>query len=114
MKVFSGYVLGVDSKKMYSIILDNEEEKTYQMDCELEFVTEDVEEVQAERKFNLTVTEEGEMSFEFLNEKINENITVQDLKDNMGIVTDDGNQVVSSEERNAYIDEYIAKGDIED
>jgi hypothetical protein len=107
MKMFSGYVLGVDNKKMYSIILDNDEEKSYQMDCELEYVTEDITEVQAERKFNLTVTLEGEMSFEFLDERINENITVQDLKDNMGIETDSDDTV-------KFIDEYIAKGDIED
>lgn len=106
MKVFSGYVLGVDKKKMYSIILDNDAEKSYQMDCELEYVTEKVEDVQAERKFNLTVTEEGEMSFEFLNERINENITVQDLKDNMNITTDEDDNI-------QFIDDYIAKGDIE-
>ena len=106
MKIFSGYVLGVDNKKMYSIILDNDEEKSYQMDCELEYVTEDIEEVQAERKFNLTVTLEGEMLFEFLDERINENITVQDLKDNMGIVDEQ-----SEEDNNLLIDSYIAKGD---
>jgi len=106
MKIFSGYVLGVDSKKMYSIILDNDDEKSYQMDCELEYVTEDIEEVQAERKFNLTVTTEGEMKFEFLDERINENITVQDLKDNMGIETD-------ADDNAKFIDEYITKGDIE-
>lgn len=107
MKIFSGYVLGVDSKKMYSIILDNDEEKSYQMDCELEYVTEDIEEVQAERKFNLTVTKEGEMSFEFLDERINENITVQDLKDNMGIV----DEYEDIQDNNKLIDSYIAKAD---
>ena len=107
MKIFSGYVIGVDKKKMYSIILDNEEEKSYQMDCELEYVTENVDEVQAERKFNLTVTEDGEMMFKFLNERINENITIQDLKDNMGIETDADDNV-------QFIEEYLAKGDIKD
>ncbi len=97
MKIFTGYVLGVDAKKMYSIILDSDEEKSYQMDCELEYINTDNSEITAERKFNMSVTENGEMSFEFLNEKINENITVQDLKDNMNIVSD--------------VDDYIAKGD---
>lgn len=89
MKIFTGYVLGVDSKKMYSIILDSELEKSYQMDCELEYINSDTSEIIPERKFNLTVTLEGEMSFEFLDSKINENITIEDLKNNMGIEIDD-------------------------
>ena len=53
--------------------------------------------------------------FEFLEERINENITVQDLKDNLGIVTNSDNEVLQTdEEKNAYIDDYIAKGDLED
>lgn len=61
---YKGYVLGVDKTKMYSIIIDEKENKTYQMDCELKLIN--TKEIVAEQSFILNLDEEGNMSFEFL------------------------------------------------
>lgn len=46
--IFTGYVVGIDKTKFYSIIIDTNN-KSYQMDCELKHVN--IQDIKMEREF---------------------------------------------------------------
>lgn len=83
VKEMDGYILGVDNTKMYAVITDKD--KCYQLDCEFELLGLNKDDIIAERKFKMLVDENDDVSFEFLNEYINEGITVEDLKKIKGV-----------------------------
>jgi hypothetical protein len=68
---------------MYSVITDNE--KSYQLDCEYDLLGLYKEDLIAERKFKMLVDENDEVTFQFLDEYINEGVTIEDLKKIKGI-----------------------------
>ena len=83
VKELDGYILGVDSSKMYSIIVDNN--KSYQLNCEYDLLGLNKDDIIPERKFKMLIDENDECSFEFLDLYINEGLTVDDLKKIKGI-----------------------------
>lgn len=83
IKEMDGYILGIDSTKMYAIITDSE--KSYQLDCEYDLLGLNKEDIIPERKFKMKIDENDDVVFEFLDTYINENITIDDLKKIKGI-----------------------------
>ena len=83
IKELDGYVLGINSNKMYAVITDNV--KSYQLDCEYELLGLDEKDIIAERKFKMIVDENEEVTFKFLDEYINKDITIEKLKNFKGI-----------------------------
>lgn len=68
MKVLTGYVLGKDSTKFYSIVRDEEFDKSYQIDCEYSIANIKDSDIEIEQKFNLILDVNNIMRFEFLDE----------------------------------------------
>lgn len=78
MRELMGYVLGKDKYKFYSIIVDND--KCYQMDAEFDLLDLDESKIVAEQKFKMFIDENDEVKFYFIDEYINQDITLDDLK----------------------------------
>lgn len=83
IKEMDGYVLGINDNKMYAVITDNI--KSYQLDCEYELLGLDEKDIIAERKFKMIVDENEEVTFKFLDEFINKDMTIEKLKNFKGI-----------------------------
>lgn len=83
VKEMDGYILGVDNTKMYAIITDGD--KSYQLDCEFDLLGLNKDDIIAERQFKMLVDENDDVTFEFLEKYINENITIEELKKLKGI-----------------------------
>lgn len=84
-KELLGYVLSRDNTKMYSIIVDEQENKCYQLDAEFELLDINPVDVIAERQFKMLVDENDDVSFVFLDNYINKDITLEDLKTHKGL-----------------------------
>lgn len=78
VKKLEGVIVGVDKTNMYSIITDGE--KSYQLNAEIEVLGLDVNDIIIERKFKMIIDENDEVSFEFLDEYVNKDLTIEDLK----------------------------------
>lgn len=74
MKTLTGYVLGKDNDKFYSIVRDEELDKSYQIDCEYTIANIKESDIKIEQKFNVLLLENSNMRFEFLNEYLDDDL----------------------------------------
>ena len=54
-KEMIGYILGVDNKLMYSIIVDDTEQKSYQLNCDYDLLGLNKDDIIPERKFKMLI-----------------------------------------------------------
>lgn len=80
----NGYVIGLDNEKMYSIIIDEQERKTYEFHVELDLIS-NRNEIEIEKMFELDIKEDGSFNITFIDDYINKDISIDDLKNNIGI-----------------------------
>ncbi len=75
-----GYVLGIDNTKMYGVVINEKEQKSYRLEVEYDLIGLNKDDIIPERKFNMIDDGNKDVRFEFLDNYINDNITVEDLK----------------------------------
>jgi hypothetical protein len=83
VKEMNGVVLGIDNINMYSIISDDK--KSYQLNAEYDLLGLNKDDIIPERKFKMLIDENDEVEFLFLDEYVNKDITIEDLKKIKGI-----------------------------